>query len=408
MKKLVSILIAMAILLFNLSAYAGGESVSMPFENDTYNLALVSTEVVNGVLNVQVSGFGNTMHMRDGKIVIPFWVYAVSEGETYPSSSVTCDSSGINTYTVECGNIPEEIYIYANEDEDHPVLLWKNPGTPETAQENSAADRTAIPDELIGIWHGTGTPVGGSNTITLEITVNADGSGVYTFDQAGYTESYPFTLESDNNHFSVSIPEDNYLGIVSCEGTYTYEDGILSLHIITTFANGQPYEYTADCTKEDASAESDTPAFCGEWQLDSIVFFTPDSDNGIFSIDATLGGLQGSQYGSNLMFNTDGTMVSDIDLNSLIAAIPQLPFSISDLCLSDYSEWSYAQDSLSFLPDGIVLALVYDEAASQLRLTLSATVDIQASSTDAGTTKAGEVDIEITLVLIRAEAQETT
>jgi len=398
MKKLVAALLALGMLLLALSAYADGKSVSLTFEDDAYHLAFISADAADGVLTVKVSGFDGVMHMRNGKIVIPFWVYAVSGGETYGSTSVSCGSDGIYVYSVACGVIPDEIYIYAGDDENNSALLWQNTGEAEAAQESGAA----IPAELVGSWQGTGIPESNGSDIALQITVNADGSGKYTFEQSGYVESYPFMLQSDSASFSVTIPADNYLSIVSCEGTYTYADGSLSLHIVTTFSGGGQYAYDAVCTKAQA------PEFCGEWTLQTINFFTPDADNGIFSIDAGLSIAEGSTYGSGLTLNADGTITSDIDVYGLIEVIPQLPFSVPDLCLCNDTEWTYAEDSLSLAPGGTVLALAYDEAAAQLSLTFSGTVEIQSTTTDAGTTKGGPVEIEITLVLLRAETPETT
>jgi hypothetical protein len=118
-----------------------------------------------------------------------------------------------------------------------------------------STDAEAIPEELVGAWSGTGTPVGGGSDISLDIIVNANGIGVYTFEQAGYMESYPFTLESDSERFSVSIPAGNQLGIAACEGTYSYANGILTLRITTSFSSGRQYEYVADCVKAAESSE---------------------------------------------------------------------------------------------------------------------------------------------------------
>jgi hypothetical protein len=83
-----------------------------------------------------------------------------------------------------------------------------------------------------------------------DMTINADGSGEYTFDQSGYHESYPFTISSEDNRFTVDIPEDNLLHITECGGTWTLEEGKLLLDITTVFANGRSYSYTAECVKE--------------------------------------------------------------------------------------------------------------------------------------------------------------
>ena len=109
--------------------------------------------------------------------------------------------------------------------------------------------KEAVPEALVGEWKGTGTPKNGGPSIDLSARIEADGRGEYTFIQDDYTESYPFAISSGGNAFSVDIPEDNYLGIARCEGTWALEDGVLKLDITTTFASGGSYSYTAECKK---------------------------------------------------------------------------------------------------------------------------------------------------------------
>ena len=117
----------------------------------------------------------------------------------------------------------------------------------------------AIPDGLAGEWRGTGTPKNGGPSIDLSARINADGSGEYTFIQDDYTESYPFTISSDESAFSVDIPADNTLGISACGGTWTLEAGVLKLDITTTFASGGSFSYTAECEKADVPAATPAP-----------------------------------------------------------------------------------------------------------------------------------------------------
>ena len=111
-----------------------------------------------------------------------------------------------------------------------------------------------IPRELAGKWQGTGTPKNGGPSIDLTAEINADGSGQYTFEQAGYRESYPFTVSSSDSTFSVDIPATSGLGSVA--GTWALEDGVLVLDITTTFPNGRTYSYIARCERvtEEAAA----------------------------------------------------------------------------------------------------------------------------------------------------------
>ena len=89
---------------------------------------------------------------------------------------------------------------------------------------------------------------------TVFCTVEDDGSGEYTFDQAGYHESYPFTISRDGNRFSVDIPATSQLG--SVEGTWELKNEILVLDITSTFTRGGSYSYIAECKKA-AAKETD-------------------------------------------------------------------------------------------------------------------------------------------------------
>lgn len=109
-------------------------------------------------------------------------------------------------------------------------------------------DAHAIPEELIGLWQGKGTPKNGGTAIDLTVRIEPDGSGEYTFLQGTYKESYPFTLSREDHTFSVDIPATSQLGKV--EGTYEIKDQVLSLDITTTFPSGRTYSYTALCEKQ--------------------------------------------------------------------------------------------------------------------------------------------------------------
>jgi hypothetical protein len=102
---------------------------------------------------------------------------------------------------------------------------------------------SSFPKELIGGWEGN------ADDIHLTFTVSHDGTGSYTFEQSGYTESYDFTMEASSGTFAIKIPEDNKLQIVSCEGTYSYADDVLTLDVCTTFANGRQYAYSVPCRR---------------------------------------------------------------------------------------------------------------------------------------------------------------
>lgn len=130
------------------------------------------------------------------------------------------------------------------------------------AKENSIpfeyiAENTAvIPDELVGAWKGEGKPIGGGSAIELTFTINADGTGSYTFEQAGYVESQQITVNPGDGSFAVETLQDSQIGLTACEGTFIHEDGTLTLSITSTLSSGREFRYEAVCRKDQPNAFS--------------------------------------------------------------------------------------------------------------------------------------------------------
>ena len=143
--------------------------------------------------------------------------------------------------------------------------------TPELTQKPTpeTSDDGAIPEELVGDWQGVGKPKNGGPSIDLTIHVEEDGTGKYMFDQAGYHESYPFTLSREGKRFSVDVPATSQLG--SVDGTWEVEDDVLKLDITSTFTSGGSYSYNAECKrivaedKGSSAAEGNQAGFVGEY-----------------------------------------------------------------------------------------------------------------------------------------------
>ncbi len=154
-------------------------------------------------------------------------------------------------------------------------------------------------------------------------------------------------------------------------------------------------------TAPDAAPASDDfgkEAFFGEWLLTSIIFRTPDADNGIYAIDATMNISEGFEYGRDLVLRKDMKMVSFVDLSALIDAVPELPFAINDLDLKDYAGWTYANGTITLTYGGPAFEAVYDEASKELRLTCSGEVAILPGAANGIATQTGAVLIDITMV----------
>ena len=112
---------------------------------------------------------------------------------------------------------------------------------------------------FVGDWEGQ------SGDIHLSFSVHEDGSGRYAFDQAGYHESYAVQLNTDDHTFTVDIPKNNTLSIVSCKGTWQYEDDVLTLNVVTTFAGGRQFKYSIPCKRVDEAPADDLNALFGAW-----------------------------------------------------------------------------------------------------------------------------------------------
>ena len=126
----------------------------------------------------------------------------------------------------------------------------------------SFEEKTATEDSLkvfVGDWEGQ------SGDIRLSFTVHEDGSGRYAFEQAGYHESYAVQLNADDRTFTVDIPKNNTLSIVSCKGTWQYESGVLTLNVVTTFAGGRQFKYSIPCKRVDGASADDLNALFGGW-----------------------------------------------------------------------------------------------------------------------------------------------
>ena len=252
MKKLFVILCTLFLILCAVPAVAEMGTADVIMEGETYHLTLQSVDIVDGKLTVAIEGFGNTLRWGANGPMVAALPEARYGGEAVKVSTVNMNVGAAFTFVFERDDLPDEIWMNSYDEGVDPVLIWQS-GEAETQKEAASA---SVPEELVGKWHGTGTPKGGGPAIDLAARIDADGSGEYTFIQDDYTESYPFTISSDDSSFSVDIPADNYLGIARCEGTWALEDGVLKLDITTTFAYGGSYSYTAECEKAAEAPES--------------------------------------------------------------------------------------------------------------------------------------------------------
>lgn len=83
----------------------------------------------------------------------------------------------------------------------------------------------------------------------LTFTLNADGTGSYVLIEGSRRQQYDFTAEVTGNAFVLDNPDSHYSKITATEGTYRYEDGVLTLDIATTFEDGSNRQFTIPCER---------------------------------------------------------------------------------------------------------------------------------------------------------------
>lgn len=102
--------------------------------------------------------------------------------------------------------------------------------------------KKAVPEEYIGKWQGS------SGNITLTFEISADSRAKFTFQQGQYSESNDVALSVEDGTFQVEIPADDPTTI-SCGGSYSYENGVLSISVRLVFKNGRDFAYTVPCKR---------------------------------------------------------------------------------------------------------------------------------------------------------------
>jgi len=236
---------------------------------------------------------------------------------------------------------------------------------------------------------------GGGYKSLIDMKLNMDGTQLSTSnisfikDAPGYAGRVTFEF---------ALPKGEALPI---SGTIFHTGKNEKVELDLTVIEALPIEASP---KTNTSAMAPAPddfgiqAFFGEWVLDKIIFHTPNEDNGIYTIDATMSITEGFEYGRDLSLRKDKKMVSVVDLSALIEAVPELPFTINDLDFKDYSGFAYANGTLTLTPVGPAFTASCDEAAKELRLTRSGEVAIIPNTVNGMKAQSGTVLIDITLV----------
>lgn len=237
MKRVLCPLLILALVLFSCPLALAVEEGDYTWEDQIISVTSIDTNPMFGPAN-----------MTEDQ-------YPVAIGMVIPADLLS-DEARFQSFVQQAVLVRDENTFYApggsaSNEEESTVLLFY--GIDQGVEVDSLSMRFGlaggVPQEYVGQWTGH------TGNISLSFTVEADGSGRYTFEQSGYVESYDFALAVESETFNVSIPTNNKLGIVTCTGKYAYSDDVLTLDVVTTFANGNEFSYTVPCQRTQASTE---------------------------------------------------------------------------------------------------------------------------------------------------------
>lgn len=131
MKKLLAMVLALAMLLGVLNALAEGETADISFEGTSYHLVYESAEVVDGDLVVKISGYGKTVPFRNGLPTILARPVASYGDETVSAYTVDAGSDGLYTFRFHKNALPDALSLIPYGDENNSVPLWPASAEPD-------------------------------------------------------------------------------------------------------------------------------------------------------------------------------------------------------------------------------------------------------------------------------------
>ena len=124
-------------------------------------------------------------------------------------------------------------------------------------------------------------------------------------------------MQSATKSFTVSVPENNALGISSVAGTYAIADGVMTLAIVTSFQNGGTYEYTATCTRQETAAQDELPPFAWQGKTVKLTLITEDEAIIAYQVGASEDPRGQDGRFVKLMFVADGDPLTADEMKSL-------------------------------------------------------------------------------------------
>ena len=220
-----------------------------PYSYKAYNNSYSFTgyeigEDEHGNTEIILSGGGyQVISFRNGNWAIPASCKAEADGKVYQPEYVGVNNMSI-FFTFNTSFSPDSFTISNGDTGEVMIVVDVVSGVSSApADSGPAQGGQEVFAAFIGDWEGS------VDDIWLAFSIYPDGTGTYTFEQSGYSESFDFVLEADTREFFVLVPNLNSLGISSIEGVYTFSEvtQVLTLDVTTTFTTGRVFEYSVPC-----------------------------------------------------------------------------------------------------------------------------------------------------------------
>ncbi len=146
--------------------------------------------------------------------------------------------------SVEDLNMPDDLRILKTGDNRYAMAGPNGADGYGVAYVNLSSDGEAsVPDEYVGEWTGRSDAL----SINLSFTVRADGTGMYSFEQRGYTEAGDFTFSLSGDVMTLTMQKDG----ATCGGTFALNGDTLTVNMEVPLKSGKTYVYTAICQRAD-------------------------------------------------------------------------------------------------------------------------------------------------------------
>lgn len=143
MKKLLVLLLSLALLLGVVPAQADQGAADVVMQGKVYHLTLDSVDIVDGRLTVVIKGYGGVLRWGESGPMVAGTPEARYGDEVVTASEVDLKVGSAFTFTFDRSDLPDEIWLNSYDQDVDPVLLWQ-------AESGAAAEAPAESEPSTG------------------------------------------------------------------------------------------------------------------------------------------------------------------------------------------------------------------------------------------------------------------